>query len=282
MAAIGFFSIVGGIICRSCIEWLHESMPENTVRIFTLDELHTATQNFNQPLENGDESGFESVYMGLIASSTYPYDNIQVVVKRGKRLWEIKVRLLAKIKHENLVKLIGYCNEDYETDEKVIFKDFKPSNIRLDNQMNAKLLYLGFVKEAPQDGPTQITISVVKTKGYSAPEFIQKTTKMEVWSYGIFLQELITGELPVVEENLNNNPKCIGCVCCNADVGTSNLIVDPNLEGRYSKDSMQKLASIAINCLVLEPKRRPKMSAVLKLVKEAIAFEMSSLQLPNA
>ncbi|KAD5508518.1 hypothetical protein E3N88_16221 [Mikania micrantha] len=104
---------------------------------------------------------------------------------------------------------------------------------------------------------------------------------MEVWSYGIFLQELITGELPVVEENLNNNPKCIGCVCCNADVGTSNLIVDPNLEGRYSKDSMQKLASIAINCLVLEPKRRPKMSAVLKLVKEAIAFEMSNVQDPG-
>ncbi|XP_076884112.1 serine/threonine-protein kinase PCRK2-like [Bidens hawaiensis] len=314
------------VFCCQCLILRHhnETSPEqeNTLQLFTYAHLQKATKPCNQSLETG-----KSVYMAVIKSLQYPYNNINVAVKpvkraqMGKRLGEIKVRLLGNIKHPNLVRLIGYCTENennwflvYEYSPKrsldrhlsslswsmrlriakdaatglaylheginheIIFKDFKLSNIHLDNQMNAKLSYFGFVRETPpQDGVTASQMKVPETKGYIAPEYVEKgrlTTKMDVWSYGVFLQELITGGLPVSEESLENNPECMRWGCCYACVGMSMLTVDPRLEGRYSVKSMQKVTSIANKCLVLDPKRRPKMSEVLKLVKEAVDLEL--------
>ncbi|XP_076925711.1 serine/threonine-protein kinase PCRK2-like [Bidens hawaiensis] len=195
------------VFCCQCLIVRHnETSPEqeNTLQVFTYAHLQKATKLCNQSLETG-----ESVYMAVIKSLQYPYNNINVAVKpvkraqMGKRLWEIKVRLLGNIKHLNLVRLIGYCIENernwflvYEYSPKrsldrhlsslswsmrlriakdaatglaylheginhellwdlIIFNDFKLSNIILDNQMNAKLSYFGFVREAPpQDGVT--------------------------------------------------------------------------------------------------------------------------------
>lgn len=40
----------------------------------------------------------------------------------------------------------------------IIFRDFKPSNILLDDEMNALLSDFGFAREVPQDGRTISTM----------------------------------------------------------------------------------------------------------------------------
>ncbi|KAI9124024.1 hypothetical protein K1719_005324 [Acacia pycnantha] len=85
---------------------------KNNVRIFTVQELASATDNFNPDRLIG-EGGFGSVYKGYLQSIDQA-----VAVKRldrnrlqGSREFFSEVITLSLVKHPNLVKLIGYCVE---------------------------------------------------------------------------------------------------------------------------------------------------------------------------
>lgn len=115
---------------------------------------------------------------------------------------------------------------------------------------------------------------VVGTLGYAAPEYIQTghlTSKNDVWSYGVFLYELISGRRPYDR----NRPKCeqklLVWIKPYLDSKKFRVIVDPRLEGNYSLDSALMLSIVANRCLARRAKTRPKMSEVLKMVNEVVA-----------
>ncbi|KAI3822580.1 hypothetical protein L1987_10173 [Smallanthus sonchifolius] len=165
---------------------------------------------------------------------------------------------------------LQYLHEGMGPGNEIIFRDFKPSNVLLDEDWNAKLSDFGLVREGPQDGRSHVSTSVVGTKGYAAPEYVQTgrlTVKIDVWSYGIFLKELISGQRPLAQKNSQTG------VCCYAGAGKSKRIVDPRLENNYSDRSMQKIYSIVDKCLVTGHRLRPSMRQVLEMVNEAIALQ---------
>ncbi|KAL8259666.1 hypothetical protein R6Q59_027619 [Mikania micrantha] len=53
----------------------------------------------------------------------------------------------------------------------IIFRDFKPSNLLLDENWNVKLSDFGFARLGPSDGHTHVTTQVVGTYGYADPEY---------------------------------------------------------------------------------------------------------------
>lgn len=112
------------------------------------------------------------------------------------------------------------------------------------------------------------------TVGYAAPEYIQTgrlTAKSDVWSYGVFLYELITGRRPIDLNRPKNEQKLLEWVRTHlSDIKKFELILDPRLNGRYSLKSAQKLAAIANRCLIRHPKLRPKMSEVLEMVNRVV------------
>ncbi|KAF3515995.1 hypothetical protein DY000_02059830 [Brassica cretica] len=87
---------------------------EPSWRIFTLKELHAATNSFNYDNKLG-EGRFGSVYWGQLSSGS------QIAVKRLKE-WSsgqetdfaVEVEILARIRHKNLLSLRGYCAEGQE------------------------------------------------------------------------------------------------------------------------------------------------------------------------
>ncbi|XP_050234222.1 PTI1-like tyrosine-protein kinase At3g15890 [Mercurialis annua] len=95
-----------------------------TWRIFSLKELHAATNNFNYDNKLG-EGGFGSVYWGQL------WDGSQIAVKRLK-VWSnkadmefaVEVEILARVRHKNLLSLRGYCAEGQE---RLIVYDYMPN-----------------------------------------------------------------------------------------------------------------------------------------------------------
>ncbi|KAI5321983.1 PREDICTED: probable [Prunus dulcis] len=172
---------------------------------------------------------------------------------------------------------LAYLHE--EMDFQLIFRDFKPSNILLDEDFNAKLSDFGLARQGPPEGTSHVSTSVVGTIGYAAPEYVQTgrlTAKSDVWSFGVVLFELITGRR-AVERNLpRSEQKLLEWVRPYvSDSKKFHLIVDHRLEGQFCIKSAQKLASLANRCLSKQPKSRPKMSEVV-VVLGSIIDELSS------
>lgn len=87
----------------------------------------------------------------------------------------------------------------------IVFRDFKSSNVLLDEDFNPKLS--GFGTEEKDEVSTR----VMGTYGYAAPEYAQTgklTTKSDIYSFGVVLLEIISGrraidsKKPPEEENL--------------------------------------------------------------------------------
>lgn len=93
----------------------------------------------------------------------------------------------------------------------VIYRDFKASNILLDENFDAKLSDFGLAKLGPTGDKTHVSTRVMGTYGYCAPEYAmtgQLTTMSDVYSFGVVFLEIITGRRvidsykPTSEQNL--------------------------------------------------------------------------------
>ncbi|KAK1426795.1 hypothetical protein QVD17_15475 [Tagetes erecta] len=177
---------------------------------------------------------------------------------------------------------LAYLHE--EMDFQLIFRDFKTSNILLDDDFNPKLSDFGLARQGPAAGLGHVSTVVVGTIGYAAPEYLHTgrlTSKSDVWSFGVVLYELITGRR-AVERNLpRNEQKLLEWVKPYvSDSKKFHLIMDPRLEGDYSLKSAQKLSSLANKCLTKNPKARPKMSEVVEIIGKIIS-DLSPPQAEN-
>ncbi|XVF15324.1 hypothetical protein REPUB_Repub09cG0141900 [Reevesia pubescens] len=82
---------------------------------FTYHELSRATNSFSEAGKLG-EGGFGGVYKGLLSDS-----NAEVAVKRvsrgskqGKKEYISEVKIISRLRHRNLVQLLGWCHEKGE------------------------------------------------------------------------------------------------------------------------------------------------------------------------
>ncbi|KAJ0238857.1 Uncharacterized protein HA466_0234030 [Hirschfeldia incana] len=178
---------------------------------------------------------------------------------------------------------LAYLHE--QMDFQLIFRDFKSSNILLDERFSAKLSDFGLARQGPPEGLGHVSTSVVGTVGYAAPEYVQTgklTAKSDVWSFGVVLYELITGRRAVDRNRPRGEQKLLEWVKPYvSDSKKFHVIVDPRLQGQYHCiKSVQRVAALANKCLTKQPKSRPRMSQVVSFLGSIIDEETENAPAP--
>ncbi|GJS72456.1 probable serine/threonine-protein kinase PBL3 isoform X1 [Tanacetum coccineum] len=286
----------------------HFPVPNN-LKGFALHDLKAATRNFRPDGMIG-EGGFGRVYKGWIDETTLaparPGTGQVVAVKvlkseshQGHREWLTEVDYLGKLRHKNLVKLIGYC-EDCEN--KLLVYEFMPKG-SLENHLFRK-------GTEPMAWATRMRIAIDVAQGLSflhskQPCIIYRDLKAsnilldselnaKLSDFGLarngpvgdnthvstrvvgtsgyaapeYVATVLSGRRAIadergVEETLVEWVKPF--LCDNRGVFR---IMDARLGGRHSKKGAQAVATLALKCLHKDPKQRPTMTEVIASLEE--------------
>ncbi|XP_008241543.1 PREDICTED: probable LRR receptor-like serine/threonine-protein kinase At5g48740 isoform X3 [Prunus mume] len=301
----------------------------SNLRIFSFSELKAATRNFRGDTMVG-EGEYGQVFKGLVYEKTLAPSKVgigsPVAIKKlnpgsakGFQDWQSVVNFLGKLSHPSLVKLLGYCWEDYDlllvyefmprgslenyifrrrssteplswdsrlkiaigaarglaflhtSEVQIIYRDFKTSNILLDENYNARISDFGMAELGPIFVESHVSTRIVGTYAYAAPEYFgtgHVTTKSNVYCFGVVLLEILTGfqaldrRRPIEQQNLVEWAKPL--LSHETQLKT---IMDPGIEGQCSLKAALQTGQIILKCLKLDPKSRPSMKEVVEALE---------------
>ncbi|KAL7094260.1 hypothetical protein ACP275_11G091900 [Erythranthe tilingii] len=176
----------------------------------------------------------------------------------------------------------------HEAQKPVIYRDFKTSNILLDQEYNANLSDFGLAKDGSIGDKSHVSTRVMGTYGYAAPEYTMTghlNLRSDVYSFGVVLLEILRGRKsldklrPAREPNLTD-----WAVSLHREKKKLINIVDPRLEGNYPIKDVNKAAMLAYHCLNRNSKARPLMRdivASLEPLQEGILSACDDLLVSN-
>ncbi|XP_024993116.1 probable serine/threonine-protein kinase At1g01540 isoform X2 [Cynara cardunculus var. scolymus] len=246
-------------------------------RWYTLRELEAATNGLSDENVIG-EGGYGIVYSGILG------DNTRVAVKnllnnrgQAEREFKVEVEAIGRVRHKNLVRLLGYCVEGAYSlaylheglEPKVVHRDIKSSNILLDRQWNAKVSDFGLAKLLGSD-TSYVTTRVMGTFGYVAPEYActgMLTEKSDVYSFGILIMEILTGRNPVDYARPQGEVNLVEWLKTMVGNRKSDEVVDPKLPEMPSSKALKRLLLVALRCVDPDAQKRPKMGHVLHMLE---------------
>ncbi|KAL5983365.1 hypothetical protein ACLOJK_017449 [Asimina triloba] len=217
----------------------HPSMIGVNLRRFTYHELEKATDQFKEELCRGScgvvyKGMITSENVNLVAVK-----RLEKVANEAAKEFKTEVSAIGQIHYKNLVRLIGFCEEgeerllvyEYmsngslasflfgdsrpswhqrtglvylheECGRQIIQCDIKPENILLDDSFTARISDFGLAKLLVGN-QIRTTTNIRGTRGYVAPEWFKRvaiTTKVDVYSFGVMLLEIICGKRHVLPE----------------------------------------------------------------------------------
>ncbi|CAL1392042.1 unnamed protein product [Linum trigynum] len=304
----------------------------------SMEELKLATKNFSSDLIIGDGS-FGYVYKASLS------DGVTVAIKKldpdafqGFREFRAEMETLGKLRHRNIVKMLGYCasgsdrvliyeflergsldqwlhdtyspvskerSDDsvasvkllplsWETRNKVvrgvanglmylhgldtaiIHRDIKASNVLLDLDFEAHIADFGLARTVDASH-SHVSTQVAGTMGYMPPEYkdgvMAATVKADVYSFGILMFEIATGERPNLPMVFNG--KEMGLIEWARKMMAHNRyeeMLDGSMpekekeKGLLSEEKVKEYFSIACKCCNETNADRPTMAEVVDLL----------------
>nr|XP_043623480.1 serine/threonine-protein kinase PBS1-like [Erigeron canadensis] len=149
----------------------------------------------------------------------------------------------------------------------VIYRDFKSSNILLDEGFEPKLSDFGLAKLGPTGDKSHVSTRVMGTYGYCAPEYAmtgQLTVKSDVYSFGVVFLELLTGRKAIDSTQPHGQQNLVTWARpLFNDRRKFTSLVDPRLEGRYPMRGLYQALAVASMCIQEQAAARPLIGDVV-------------------
>nr|KJB77583.1 hypothetical protein B456_012G145200 [Gossypium raimondii] len=229
---------------------------------------------------------------------------------------ESEVTTSGRLRHRNLVQLIGWCHEnkeflpnkslDYhlhrepclykiamgvasalfylqeECDQCVLHRDIKSSNVLLDLSFNAKLSDLGLARVVDHGQGSQTTKVMLGTGGYIAPECLdtyKAIKESNVYNFGIVALEIASEKkaIALIERNGQRfKTKLVEWVW--ELYGKESLFdaADPRLSGNYDMEQMERLLLVGLACAHPNYFDRPSITQAVDILSFKAALSMEA------
>ncbi|GMY18010.1 receptor protein kinase TMK1-like [Fagus crenata] len=264
--------------------------------VISIQVLKNVTDNFSEKNILG-RGGFGIVYKGEL------HDGTKIAVKRtqtgsvgekGLNEFMSEIAVLTKVWHRHLVALLGYCLDGNKrlfhlfnwselglkplewtrrltialdvargveylhglAHQSFIHRDLKPSNILLGDDMRAKVADFGLVRLAPEGNFMTGRV----------------TTKVDFYSFGVILMELITGRKALDESQLEDSLHLVTWfrrMHLNKD--TFLKAIDPTIDfDEETLASISTVAELAGYCTAREPYQRSDMGHAVNVLSSLV------------
>ncbi|MED6161812.1 hypothetical protein PIB30_064281 [Stylosanthes scabra] len=232
-----------------------------------------------------------------------------------------EVELLGKLRHRNIVRLLGYVHNErdvmmvyeymangnlgnalhngeqcerllvdwvsrynialgvaqglhylhHDCHPTVIHRDIKSNNILLDTNLEARIADFGLAKMMIHKNET--VSMVAGSYGYIAPEYgytLKVDEKIDIYSYGVVLLELITGKTPL-DPSFGECVDIVEWIRKKRSNKALEEALDPTIAGqcKHVQEEMLLVLRIALLCTAKLPKERPSMRDVITMLGEA-------------
>ncbi|KAL3701426.1 hypothetical protein R1sor_019448 [Riccia sorocarpa] len=172
--------------------------------------------------------------------------------------WKVRVNIA-----RGTAKGLAYLHEDLQVGQAIIHLDVKPENILLDENFTPKVADFGMAKLIGDK--KALTIASGGTLGYMAPETYAEaaSTKMDVYSFGMVLVELVCGRRHLDRSLLPKEEFYLpSWALRKLSVSEEHEIVDPSLNGNFDATEARRLITVALLCLRRDPEFRWDMGTV--------------------
>ncbi|KAJ8759953.1 hypothetical protein K2173_010809 [Erythroxylum novogranatense] len=168
---------------------------------------------------------------------------------------------------------LQYLHEECTT--QIMHCDIKPQNILLDENLTAKISDFGVSKLLKAD-QIRTTTAVRGTRGYLAPEWFRSvpvTVKVDVYSYGILLLELICCRRSFLQDAKEESQMVLAewAYDCYRS-GNLHVLVEGDSEALEDMKGVEDLVTLAIWCIQYEPSQRPSMKKVVQMLEGTAKF----------
>jgi hypothetical protein len=164
--------------------------------------------------------------------------------------------------------------------ECIIHCDIKPENVLLNESFVPKIADFGLASVVGRDFSRVLT-TFRGTMGYLAPEWLSGvaiTSKVDVYSFGMVLMEILSGRRNNASVVHTSSNYCVAYFPVQAisklHEGDVESLVDPELNGDFSFDEVERVCKVACWCIQDNESERPTMGEVVQVLEGLQELDM--------